>query len=118
MKKFTAWNWPGNIREWRMECPAFSVPALRQTGMEGAGPTQSVGLGIQQRVQRLLHRAADHFIQMRRDPAFVDLNHRVQTPHSSTLLLLVHLASVPWGLHISPMFYQPEFLNSNVRKKA
>lgn len=33
------------------------------------------------------------------------------------LLLLVHLASIPGGLN-GPLFYQPEFLDSNVRKKA
>src|ERR1700687_323578 len=38
---------------------------------------------------------------MRCDPAFVDLNHLVQTPHSSTLLLLVHLASIP-GVSTAP----------------
>src|ERR1700692_3581201 len=38
---------------------------------------------------------------MRRDSAFVDLNHLVQTPYSSTLLLLVHLASIP-GVSTAP----------------
>src|SRR5664280_2315243 len=39
---------------------------------------------------------------MRRDPAIVDLNHLVQTPHSATLLLLVHLASIP-GVSTPPL---------------
>ena len=64
-------------------------------------PAELIRLSVQQSVQRLLYRAADHLVQMLLNPAFVDLNHLVQAPHTFFLLSRFHLASV-LGFSSSP----------------
>ena len=49
-------------------------------------PAQMVRLGIQQRVQRLLHRRTDHLVQMRTDLPIVNLNHSAKRLRSANRL--------------------------------
>ena len=71
-------------------------------------------IGIQQGVQRLFHRAANHFSLVRLDLALIDLDHLAEPCHFlAGFPCLVDSLVAPLGRSSSLLFYQPDLLLLN-----